>query len=145
MKPIIDDIVADFSQLKKCFAYAKQFLGDGVCYHLIFKEWKPVRSLSQNSLMWVWNQEIADYVNEHGMEGTDVHVTSDDIHDHLVVEFWGLRVIMIDSIITNRRIETKKFTNDRMQQHLEKMEFWTGEKQIPLTQSHDYKLAMGSQ
>lgn len=110
-------------------------------YYIRVTQWKPKRSHSQNNLMWKWNQEIADFVNETGLAGEET-IDSDDIHELLVSIFWGKIVKEINGRIIERRFETSKFKVDQMCQHLEKIEQFAATKGINLTQPYDYRYAM---
>lgn len=77
-----------------------------------FKELKAKRSLAQNRLMWVWNQEIAEHLREHfGQENS-----SEDVHEVFVRKKFGVRVIQAgneEPIIVRKRtrkLNTKEFT-----------------------------------
>ncbi|MAE02312.1 recombination protein NinB [Pseudoalteromonas lipolytica] len=77
-----------------------------------FKEFKAKRSLAQNRLMWVWNQEIAEHMREHfGQENS-----SEDVHEVFVRKKFGVRVIQAgneEPIIVRKRtrkLNTKEFT-----------------------------------
>ena len=142
MADYVNQTVSNYDQLVSLFKYLKQFL-TGEILHIIIKPWKPKRSLSQNNLMWMWNQEIAQFINEHG--GLDeIEYTSDDIHEILVMDFWGKKCLYnpFTEKQMETRFETKKFTVAQMTNHLEKMEFYAAQHHIPLTQPHDYTYAM---
>lgn len=135
MKPIIDQLVRNREDLIPAFQHIAEVIKQGGLFHLIFKVYVHRRSLAQNSLMWVWNHEIAIWLTEN----TDVEVDQNDVHEFLCEQFWPKTI----NPLTNkeRRIETKKFSTQEMTHHLEQIEFWAGKKEIPLSQPYDYLYA----
>lgn len=131
-------IIHNYEQLVESFRHIKTLMSDKPM-ELIFRPWKANRSLLQNNLMWKWNQEIADYINEHGC---DVFIEAIDVHEMLVTKFWGYVIKEFKGELIQRRMETSKFTVDEMREHLEHMEHWTGEREIPLTQPPDKRFVL---
>jgi hypothetical protein len=142
MKHYADQVVSNLDQLVKLFGYLKPLM-TGELIHITAKPWKPKRTNSQNNLMWMWNQEIADFCNEYGGMG-EAQLTSDDIHEILVMDFWGKKSLVapFSGEVIEIRHETKKFKIDQMTAHLQKMEYYAAQHHIPLTHPFDYKYAM---
>jgi hypothetical protein len=132
----VDQLVRTREDLIPAFQTAVQYLKKGLVGHIIIKEYRDKRTIAQNNLMWKWNHQIAEYLTEN----TDKNVNQDDVHEYLCEEFWEKTINPLT--LKPRRIETKKFSIKQMCEHLEKMEFWTGERQIPLLQPFDYRYAM---
>jgi len=133
---MIDQLIHDFDECLAAFKHI-QSIGYEKPLHIVVKEYEPSRSLAANALMWVWNTEIAKYMNYN----TDLQATAEDWHEYLVEQKWGMRF----NPVTNKhtRLETKKFGVKKMTEHLEWIQQFAGEKGIPLTETVDYQLAMG--
>lgn len=106
-----------------------------------FKEHKTTRTKAQNRLLWLWNQEIANYMREHyGQENS-----SEDVHEVMVRKKFGVKVIHIGNeepiLVRNRtrKLNTKEFT-----EYLEWLEMYSAEYlQLVLTRPEDlYILAI---
>ena len=63
-------------------------LESGDCYRLILKPWRDKRSIPQNSLMWMWNSDVATAVNQHSTE----KLNEEDLHEFLTVSYTHLDV-----------------------------------------------------
>lgn len=135
VKPIVDQLVKTRHDLIPAFQHIAEVIKQGGIYHLVFKVYQHRRSLAQNSLMWVWNHEIAAWLTEN----TDIEVDQNDVHEFLCEQFWPKTINPLTK--QGRRIETKKFTVFEMTEHLEKMELWAGKKEIPLSEPYDYNYA----
>jgi predicted flavoprotein YhiN len=88
------------------------------------KPHKSKRSLSQNRLLWKWNQEIADHLREHyGQENSAV-----DVHEVMVRKKCGVKVIQLgneEPIITRK--ETKKLNTKEFTEYLQWLDGYCSE------------------
>lgn len=106
-----------------------------------FKEHKAKRSLAQNRLLWVWNQEIANHFREHfGQENS-----SEDVHEVFVRKKFGVKVIQAgneEPIIVRKR--TRKLNTKEFCEYLNWVEQYCAEYlELMLLQPDDlYHLAM---
>ena len=139
MKHLIDQLVKSRDDLIAPFKQAVEIINQGGVYHLIFKIYKHKRSLAQNNLMWMWNHEIARWFSEN----TETEVDQNDVHEFLCERFWPKTVNPLTN--KSRRIETKNFSVIEMKYHLEHIEWFCAEKEIPLTQPYDYDFAMNGE
>ncbi len=76
------------------------------------------RSLSQNSLMWMWINEVAEYVHEATGQG------SDEIHEFFKGQFLPRRVIEIGGVVENAPGSTKNLTKAEMSTYMDKIYAW---------------------
>lgn len=106
-----------------------------------FKEHKAERSLAQNRLLWVWNQEIANHFRVHfGQENS-----SQDVHEVFVRKKFGVDVIRVgreEPIIVRKR--TRKLNTKEFCEYLNWLEQYCAEYlELMLPQPDDlYHLAM---
>lgn len=75
------------------------------------------RSLSQNSLMWLWLTDVIDAVHEH--TGTD----KDDLHAFFKQKFLTPRIVEIGGEVIERHTTTTLKTNE-MSEYLDKIYAW---------------------
>ena len=75
------------------------------------------RSLSQNSLMWAWVNEVAEHVRE--ATGQD----SDDIHEFFKQKFLTPRIIEVNGE-TVKKWSTKKLTKAEMSEYMNRIYAW---------------------
>ena len=83
-------------------------------WRIILEPHRKRRSLSQNSLMWVWINEAAEYLSEH--TGHD----NDFIHQHLKEKFLSPEIAEINGQI-HQRFTTTKLTTQQMSEYMEKI------------------------
>lgn len=102
-------------------------------------KYKPKRSHSINSLMWLWNGEIQRHIRE-----TQGQVYSaDDIHEFMVNLLLPRTTIEINGKERTIRAHTSKFTNKEMCGYLELLEMYCAEHLgLQLTRPDDYREAM---
>ena len=75
------------------------------------------RSLSQNSLMWKWLNEVADHVRDHtGMD-------SDDIHEFFKAKFLPAKIVDINGESAEYRT-TKSLTTSEMADYMNRIYAW---------------------
>lgn len=94
-------------------------LESGECYRLTLKPWKDKRSLSQNSLMWMWNTDISIQVNAISTE----KLSKEEIHEFLKGMFCPEKEIEIlgESKIVR---STKLLNSEEMTFYLRRIEVW---------------------
>lgn len=103
---------AAWQQLKEVLATKKP-------HRVIIKPWKSKRSLSQNALMWMWNDDIAAAINEISSE----HLSKDEMHEYLKELFCPIKIISVMGI--ERRVKSTKLLNtDEMNFYLRRIEVW---------------------
>jgi len=73
-------------------------------WEITVKPYRKRRSLSQNSLLWLWLNEVADHVSQH--TGMDV----DDIHAFFKQKFLPAKIIEISGETVECRTTTKLTT-----------------------------------
>ena len=132
MKPWIDQLVHSRDDLTAAYNDAIRYIDSGETGQLIFKKWEHKRSLEQNRTMWMWNHEIATWLTEN----TYFDVDQNDVHEFLCKKFWPQTINPLTKL--PRRIETHKFNITQMKHHLEQIELWAGQKEIPLTEPMSY-------
>jgi len=102
-------------------------LESGDCYRLIIKPWKEKRSLSQNSLMWLWNGDVATAVNLHSSS----KLTEEDLHEFLKDMFCPAKPVTVLGI-TKMVKSTKLLDSEEMTFYLRRIEVWCIERGIKL-------------
>lgn len=90
-------------------------LGKPWCVTL--EPYRKRRSLSQNSLMWAWLNEVADHVSQH--TGTDI----DDIHEYFKQQFLPAKIKEVLGETIEVR-STTKLTTLEMASYMEKIYAW---------------------
>ncbi|WP_078001224.1 hypothetical protein [Izhakiella australiensis] len=55
----------------------QRMLEAGDCYRLIIRPWRDRRTLSQNSLMWMWNADVAAAASQY----SDEQHTDEELHE----------------------------------------------------------------
>lgn len=96
------------------------------------KQYRKVRSLAQNRLMWMWINEIAEYTGDD----------PDDIHEILKRSLLG--TIHKEALGYSGEVSrsTTQLTTSEMTQYLERIEDTARVAMIKLTKPDDYKYAM---
>lgn len=117
------------AQLENCFRFLRENFPDAG-WRVEYKPWKDSRSISQNSLSWMWYREIADQI--HAKTGMGPF-TDQDIHDRLLVERFGHETVTVGSIEITRPYQTSKFDTGQMHDFLRWVEWWAAERNIKLT------------
>lgn len=102
-------------------------LESGDCYRLIIKPWKEKRSLSQNSLMWMWNGDVATAVNLHSSS----KLTEEDLHEFLKDMFCPAKPVTVLGV-TKMVKSTKLLDTEEMTFYLRRIEVWCAERGIKL-------------
>ncbi len=102
-------------------------LESGDCYRLIIKPWKEKRSLSQNSLMWLWNGDVATAVNLHSSN----KLTEEDLHEFLKDMFCPAKPVTVLGV-TKMVKSTKLLDTEEMTFYLRRIEVWCAERAIKL-------------
>lgn len=102
-------------------------LESGDCYRLIIKPWKEKRSLSQNSLMWLWNGDVATAVNLHSSS----KLTEEDLHEFLKDMFCPAKPVTVLGV-TKMVKSTKLLDTEEMTFYLRRIEVWCAERGIKL-------------
>lgn len=73
-------------------------------WRVTVEPYRKRRSLSQNSLMWLWLNEVADHVSQHtGMD-------ADDIHEFFKQKFLSAKIIEVAGETVECRTTTKLTT-----------------------------------
>ena len=86
-------------------------------YSVTVEPHRKRRSLSQNSLMWLWLGEVADHVGQH--TGQD----ADDIHEFFKQRFLPPRVIEVGGVTELVR-STAKLTTLEMTIYMDRIYAW---------------------
>lgn len=102
-------------------------LESGDCYRLIIKPWKEKRSLSQNSLMWLWNGDVATAVNLHSSS----KLTEEDLHEFFKDMFCPAKPVTVLGV-TKMVKSTKLLDTEEMTFYLRRIEVWCAERGIKL-------------
>lgn len=102
-------------------------LESGDCYRLIIKPWKEKRSLSQNSLLWMWNSDVATAVSLHSTG----KLTEEDLHEFLKDMFCPAKPVTVLGV-TKMVKSTKLLDTEEMTFYLRRIEVWCVERGIKL-------------
>lgn len=102
-------------------------LESGDCYRLIIKPWRDKRSIPQNSLMWMWNSDVATAVNEHSSE----KLNDEDLHEYLKDMFCPVKPVTVFGE-TKMVKSTKLLDTEEMTFYLRRIEVWCAERSIKL-------------
>ena len=86
-------------------------------WRVTVEQYRKRRSLSQNSLMWLWIGEVADYVGKH--TGQD----ADDIHEFFKQKFLPPRIIEVGGVTVDVR-STAKLTTLEMTIYMDRIYAW---------------------
>ncbi|EMN0343981.1 recombination protein NinB [Morganella morganii] len=99
--------------------HLKEALATNKPHRVIIKPWKSTRSLSQNALMWMWNDDIAAAINEISTE----RLSKDEMHEYLKELFCPIKTISVMGVA--RRVKSTKLLNtDEMNFYLRRIEVW---------------------
>ena len=99
--------------------HLKEALATNKPHRVIIKPWKSTRSLSQNALMWMWNDDIAAAINEISTE----RLSKDEMHEYLKELFCPIKTISVMGV--SRRVKSTKLLNtDEMNFYLRRIEVW---------------------
>lgn len=99
--------------------HLKEALATNKPHRVIIKPWKSTRSLSQNALMWMWNDDIAAAINEISTE----RLSKDEMHEYLKELFCPIKTISVMGVV--RRVKSTKLLNtDEMNFYLRRIEVW---------------------
>lgn len=102
-------------------------LESGDCYRLILKPWRDKRSIPQNSLMWMWNNDVAAAVNEYSSE----KLNDEDLHEYLKDMFCPAKPVTVLGE-TKMVKSTKLLDTEEMTFYLRRIEVWCAERSINL-------------
>ena len=102
-------------------------LDAGQCFRLQVKPWREKRSLSQNSLMWLWNGDVATAVNMHSSS----KLTEEDLHEFLKDMFCPAKPVTVLGV-TKMVKSTKLLDTEEMTFYLRRIEVWCIERGIKL-------------
>ena len=102
-------------------------------WRIILEPYRKRRSLSQNSLMWCWLNEVAEHVSQHtGMD-------ADDIHSFFKQKFLPAKIIEVGEETIEIR-STKNLTTLEMTDYMDKIYAWvTSELGVLLPLPQDFQ------
>lgn len=105
----------------------KEVLATNQPHRIIIKPWKNTRSLSQNNLMWLWNEDILSIVNSISTE----KLSKEEMHEYLKDLFCPVKVISVMG--EERRVKSTKLLNtEEMTFYLRRIEVWCVDRGIKL-------------
>lgn len=115
-----DDIILHDSTKQNVWPILKAVLATKQPHRLIIKPYKQTRSLSQNSLMWMWNADISKAINKISSE----NINDKEIHEYLKKLFCPEKIISImgDDVIVK---STKLLNTEEMTFYLRRIEVWS--------------------
>lgn len=117
------------TQLESCFKHLKEFMPEAG-WRITYTPWKEARTLSQQSLSWIWYGEIAEQISKKtGLGPFDAQ----DIHDRLLIERYGQETVRIGSVEVLRVPRSSKFDKGKMHEFLQWVESWSDERNIKLS------------
>ncbi|KGA39156.1 hypothetical protein KU75_24245 [Pectobacterium odoriferum] len=102
-------------------------LESGGCYRLIIKPWRDKRTIPQNSLMWMWNSDVAEAANAHSSE----KITDEDLHEFFKNLFCPAKSVTVLGV-TQWVKSTKLLDTEEMTFYLNRIEVWCAERGIKL-------------
>lgn len=102
-------------------------LESGECYRLIIKPWREKRTTSQNSLLWMWNDDVAKAAS---LYSSCVHI-SEELHEYLKGMFCPAKPISVFGV-TKLVKSTKLLDTEEMTFYLRRIEVWCVERGIKL-------------
>lgn len=102
-------------------------LESGDCYRLIIKPWKEKRSIPQNSLMWMWNSDVAEAASRNS---TEIH-TDEELHEFFKDLYCPAKPVTIFGE-TKWVKSTKLLDSEEMTFYLRRIEVWCIERGIKL-------------
>lgn len=130
---------ADFlfheSTKNTAWQHLKEVLATNQPHRIIIKPWKNKRSLSQNSLMWMWNDDISKAVNKISTE----HLSKDEIHEYLKELFCPVKTISVMGVVREVK-STKLLDANEMTFYLRRVEVWCVDRGIKtrIPENSDY-------
>ncbi|MBC4013652.1 recombination protein NinB [Morganella morganii] len=99
--------------------HLKEALATNKPHRVTIKPWKSTRSLSQNALMWMWNDDIAAAINEISTE----RLSKDEMHEYLKELFCPIKTISVMGVV--QRVKSTKLLNtEEMNFYLRRIEVW---------------------
>lgn len=116
---------------KSNFAAIGQQIGpmleSGDCYRLIIKPWRDKRTLSQNSLMWMWNDDVAAAASKYSSQ---TH-TDEELHEFFKSMFCPAKQVTVFGV--QKWVQsTKLLDTEEMTFYLRRIEVWCAERGIKL-------------
>lgn len=106
----------------------KELVATGKRYRVTIVEWREKRTLSQNSLLWKWNGEIAAQLTKTG-KGKFSH---DDLHEYLKDLYCPPKPITVMGE-TRYVKSTKLLETGEMTRYLEQIDAWAHQRGMRLT------------
>lgn len=116
-------IVSSDSQMEFVIEYLRSAIQGGP-QNVRIKPYRKKRSLAQNSLMWLWYEEI----RKHIFESQGDMYTSEDIHEWFKQLFLPKRVIEFKTKILEIQTGTKELNTLEMMEYLEKLDYYCADK-----------------
>ncbi|ATM78803.1 hypothetical protein CRN79_24545 [Serratia fonticola] len=124
----MDDFCLHETTKAQLWPVLKDMLATGKRYRVSIVEWKEKRSLSQNSLMWKWNGEVASQLTRTGKG----KFNQDDVHEHLKDLYCPPKPITI--LGETRYVKsTKLLDTGEMTRYLEQIDMWAHQRGLRLT------------
>jgi hypothetical protein len=110
----------------------KHFVDEGKPCYVKVEEYKNPRSLSANSLYWVWMDDLAKLFNKKGLqiqgeEGERAY-EKDDCHDLMRSMFLGKEVKTLSKTKIERLKSTRKLNSSEFCHYLSQIEHWSIDK-----------------
>ncbi|WP_391529846.1 recombination protein NinB [Photorhabdus akhurstii] len=120
---------ADFcfheSNKSQAWEILKETLQTKQPHRIIIKPWKNKRSLSQNSLLWMWNSDVSEAVNKY----SEIKLSNEEIHEYFKDMFCPVKEINVMGE-TRWVKSTKLLDTEEMTFYLQRIEVWCVEKGI---------------
>ncbi|MGA9606539.1 MAG: recombination protein NinB [Rouxiella badensis] len=115
----MDDFCLHETTKAQLWPVLKELVATGKRYRVSIVEWREKRTLSQNSLMWKWNEEIAKQVSKTGKG----KFTSEELHEYLKEIYCPAKPITVFGE-TRYVKSTKLLDTGEMTRYLEQVDAW---------------------
>ncbi|OCA53922.1 recombination protein NinB [Photorhabdus namnaonensis] len=90
---------ADFcfheSNKSQAWEILKETLQTKQPHRITIKPWKNKRSLSQNSLLWMWNSDVSEAVNKY----SEIKLSNEEIHEYFKDMFCPVKEIKTSRVL----------------------------------------------
>ncbi len=124
----MQDFVLHESNKKQFWQILQQILPTGKRWRIKITEYREKRSLPQNSLLWKWNNEVADQLTAAGASS----FSDEEVHEWLKDMFCPAKPVTIAGL-TRYIKSTRLLDTGEMHHYLSEIDRWAHQKGLRLT------------
>ena len=131
----MSDFCLHSTNIKQFIQMCTEYCQTGKRFRVSIKRWVDKRTLSMNSLWWLWMSDTSDYLsangwateikNSHGTRVGTQRFSADDCHEFFVNHYCGQDQ-------NGNRVKTSKMKKGDMLDMMERHQFWCMQHKVPL-------------